>query len=1389
MPTTNKIALQEVPLSYEQEHLWFSHRLMPDSPLDHECAMVTFPERELDAEALRQSLDAFIQRHEIWRTTFPRGGHGTGHPVQVVQPQGQFTWSVLDLSDRSSAEAQTEALRCAQAEAQQPFDLAGGPLVRALLVRFGPAEHRLYLTLHRIVSDWVSLSGIFLPELQALYEARTQRQAADLPEVERQYADYASWQRSRPRAERAEHLRFWKEYLAGAPATLELPADHRRPERPELRAGVQPFTLSTQLMAGLRELSRQEQVPLRATLTAAFATLLYRYTGQEDLLIGTIPERGPGPLAQPMVGCLPNTVVHRADLAGEPTTRELLRRTQTASQDVLPHQTVSFDALVKELRPEHVPGRPPLVQVALAVEPAEAAKPASRASHAAWALTRVGPDAPAPKFDLLVEVEEQTEGLDGRFVYHRGLFEPETIRRMAGHWQLVLEGMVAAPGRPVTELELLTEPERAQLLEHWSAGGPAPAGADVAELIDAQVRKSPDAVAVACGAEELSYGDLYARASQLARYLQGRGVGPGVAVGVCLERSAEQIIALLAIFRAGGVYVPLDPAAPPERIRYVVQDAGLPLMLTQARLRERVDGAGTQVVCLADIEAETGTGTGTETDTGTGTEAEATAEQASLNSQPAYIIYTSGSTGQPKGVMVERGALSAHCRTIIKLWGLGPQDRVTQFSQYSFDASLEQILPALAAGARLVMRGEEIWTPRQLLHQLQSQQVTVMILPAAYWQQAVREWAQTPGALAGMPLRLVVSGGEQLSRLGLQQWPRLGLPETRLLNVYGPTETTITATMAEIRPDDEWITIGRPLPGRTTYILDRRGQPVPAGVVGELYVGGGLLARGYLNRAELTSGRFVPDPFAGTAGARLYRTGDRARHLADGQIEYVGREDQQVKIRGYRIELGEVEAALSQYPGIAEAVVVVRPASRGPELAAFVVSRPGTQPGAQSGAQAGAQLDQADLRRFLRERLPAYMVPPVIEPLADMPWLASGKPDRRRLMDRPRQPTRTDEDYVAPRLPIHEQLVQIWEELLEARPIGITDNFFDLGGHSLLAAQLIDRIDQRYGKKVTLSGLFGKPTIEQLGEELEALDGPGEDPALRAKLQAVQETGSKTPFFFLHGDWTGGAFYCYALARACGPEQPFYVLEPYVFGDREKVTTMEAVADAHLEAIRAVQPHGPYRLGGFCNGGLLAYEMARQLEQQGERVEFLGLVNPSAPVQGSPVRDAAGRLNQLLRVPGAAQATGYLRVRQALRHVYRSLRPDGARVEDFGKLLTIEPRLAAMFPAREALYRDYVGVFSWLAGRYRTGRYRGTVTFYWAREIVLAGTQAWQPLLTPDGPASHQDHTIEGALMSSVTEHVEGLGRLLSEDLDRAGTAAPEGAGAPDPERAVRGTR
>ncbi len=1137
-------------------------------------------------------------------------------------------------------------------------------------------------------------------------------------------------------------LEFWREYLTGAPALLELPRDHRRPGAQRYRGASRSFELDDELTTGLRELARHAQVTLPVTLAAALATLLSRYTGQEDLLVGLAPSaQAQGPWHETL-GRVVDTVVLRADLTEQPDVLEVLRRTSAALDATRPHAHVPFDAVVDAIGAEPNPSHHPLVQVVLAWGPRSAASTPGPEPEPS------GGGAQTAQFDLRLELDEHARGLTGRFVYDSDLFESETIDRMIGHWEMLLENMVAEPGCPVGELALLAPPERQVLLEEWSAGPAVAEGPDVVTRIAEQAATRPDAVAVECEGTQLTYGQLNRRANQLARYLRNEGVKPEVPVGVCLERSPDQLIALLGILKAGGVYVPLDPDAPADRIEYVLHDTQMPVVLTHERLCHKVSGAGADAVSLDRSWDVIGRQFDEEPDDPPGPE------------HLAYIVYTSGSTGQPKGVMIERGAISSHSRAMIATYGLGPEDRVLQFSQYTADASLEQILPTLAVGGRLVMRGTEIWTPTELLEEIKKQRITVMNLWPAYWQQAAREWVRTPQDVAGTDLRLVIVGGERLGPRSVQLWRELGLPGARLLNAYGPTESTITATLADAGEDQEQITIGRPLPGRSVYILDPGGRPVPTSVVGELHIGGAMLARGYLNRPELTEGRFVADPFAAGLQGRLYRTGDLARYLGDGRIEYIGRQDEQVKIRGYRIELGEVESVLALHPAVEEAVVVAREDSGDTYLVAYVVGRT-TEP------------LHAPLRRHLEEKLPRYMQPAAIEVLDQFPRLASGKPDRRKLPDVKRGKRGEDAPYVAPRLLVHQELVQVWEELLEPRPIGITDNFFHLGGHSLLAAQLVSRIEQVWGTRLALSTLFAKPTIEQLADVVH-LGKEGEDD--KARVQPVQVDGDRTPFFFLHGDWTGGAFYCFALARACGDHQPFYALEPYTFSRDEQAPTVDAIAGAHIQAMRGVQAHGPYRLGGFCNGGLLAYEMARQLEAAGETVEFLGLVNPSVPIQSNMLRRVCDSVSGLGRSADGRRADLYLRARHALRHVYLRLRPGASRVQDFGQLLEIEPRLEAMFPPREALYEDYVGVLSWAAAAYETGVYGGTITFYWAREEP-AIPRTWEPLIAGKRPHGIEEHTVAGTHMSCITDHIQELADLMADCLSRveqdAGSTGP----------------
>ncbi len=1133
-----------------------------------------------------------------------------------------------------------------------------------------------------------------------------------------------------PGAAHQADLTFWREYLADAPA-VALPGDHQPPGGRSHRTS-ESFELSPELTTGLRTLGRQARVTLRTTLTAALVALLSRYSGNDDLLVALAPARSEAAGGRRAVGPGTDPVVLRVDLAGQPSVFELLKRTQAARDMTGDHRQVPFDVLVDELGPEVGGTRRPLTRVQLTFEPAPASRPAR------WELEATGPLLATSRFDLSLELEGQPSGMTGRLVYDRGLFEPTTIKRMIGHLQTVLEGMVAVPWSPVGELPLLGPEERRQLVDRWSTGGQLDAGPDIVALIAEQARSRPDAVAVVCEGEQLTYGQMNARANQLARHLGDLGVRPEVTIGICLGRSPDHVVALLGVLKAGGAYVPLDPEAPAERIRYVLEDSQMPLVLTDHHRRHLVSGTGAEVVDLDRAWAVIGQHSEEETD-GLPTE-----------EQLAYVIYTSGSTGQPKGVMVERGALSAHSRAMITEYGLGCQDRVLQFGQYSTDVSLEQILPTMAAGGRLVMRGDELWTPGRLLDELAREQVTVANLSPAHFHHAVQEWRRTDQELAGLSLRLVILGGERLRPESVQQWRSLGVPGVRLLNAYGPTEATITATIGEAGTEEGLITIGRPLAGRRLYILDGRGQPVPVGVAGELHIGGPLLARGYLNRLDLTKERFVPDPFGPGPGGRLYRTGDLVRYLGDGRIDYIGRRDDQVQIRGYRVELGEVEATLGRHPAVDEAVVIARGEAGEVRLAAYVVSH---------GAEA---VDKADLHRYLTGKLPRYMQPATISFLDEMPRLPSGKPDRKRLPEAEEEWSGDEASYLAPRLLTEEQLVRIWEELLEPRPIGIRDNFFHLGGHSLLAGRLLQRIEQTFGTKVAFSTLFANPTVEQLAVALR------EDRAAEGTSQVlpVQADGSRRPFFFLHGDWTGGAFYCFTLARACGTDQPFYALEPCTFSSDGDVPTMEGIASAHVDSLRALQPAGPYRLGGFCNGGLLAYEMARQLEAEGEEVEFLGLVSPSAPLQSSSLAVVCQGVASIGRARKNGGCDLYLRARHALRHVYRRLQPHGSRVGDFDKLLAIEPRLAAMFPPRDALYRDYVGVFNWAAFAYRADVYRGRMTFFWAREDP--GTAAtWQPVVGHKLPSDIEEHAVEGTNMSCVTDGVDSVAEALSGSLRR----------------------
>ncbi len=1075
-----------LPLSFGQQRLWFLDQFEPGSPLYNNPAMVRLRGR-LDVGALERSLNRILRRHEILRTAFTAEG---GRPVQTVLPDLTLPVPLVDLRHVPVEDHEAEVARRAQAEAIAPFDLSRPPLLRVTLLRLEDEEHVVLLTMHHIVSDGWSVQ-VMVQEMAVLYAAFVRGAPAPLPALPVQYADFAHWQRGWLQGEVLEtQLGYWRRQLAGLPAMLELPIARPRPPVQTFRGANVEFDISPDLARRLSALAKAEDATPFMVLLAAFQTLLHRYTGQGDIPVGTPIANRNRAETEGLIGFFVNTLVLRADFADDPSFRALIRQVRETAMEAYAHQDLPFETLVEALAPERDLSHTPLFQIMFNLQIA------TDATHdlAGLTLTPSPVDSGTAKFDITLFMEERGGGLHGLVNFNTDLFDADAIVRMMAHFRVLLDDLATDPDRPVSELALVPAEERRLLLEQWP-GTHRDMGAEVHgihERIQTQVSYTPDAVAVVGEGSDgetvrLTYRELNRRANQVAHRLRALDVAPGVSVGLGCVRTPDMIVGLLGILKAGGVYLPLDPALPTERLRYMLEDARARIVLTTAGLAPRFPDDATRLCLDADAESLAG-----ELDTdptgGAGVD------------DPAYIIYTSGSTGLPKGVRVSHRALANHLRTIRAHYQLGPSDRVLQFASLSFDASLEQILPALAVGARLVLRGDEVPSPAAFDRMVVDGGLTVVNVPPAFWRQWVREAARVEEPDYGH-LRLVIVGGDAMPADEVATWFASPLGGVRLLNAYGPTETTITATTCQVEPADAvggLVPIGRPLPNRRAYVLDRRGEPVPIGVLGELYLGGDGLAEGYLNRPEVTEERFVPDPF-GEPGERLYRTGDLARYLPDGRLAFAGRADQQVKVRGFRIELGEIETALSEHPAVREAAVAALDRGRDDvRLVAYVVGRGN-----------GHATTGEELRAFLGTRLPDYMVPPLFVPLETLPRTAGGKVDRRALPAPDADAVSARADYVAPRSEVEEELARLWGEVLGVERVGIHDGFFALGGHSLLATQLVSRVRDAFGVELPLRRLFETPTVAALGVLIAQELAAGEDEAeLAGLLDEIQGLGS-----------------------------------------------------------------------------------------------------------------------------------------------------------------------------------------------------------------------------------------------------------------------------------------
>jgi amino acid adenylation domain-containing protein len=1045
------------PLSFAQQRLWFLDQLEPGSPFYNVPRALRF-EGRLDPRALRESFAELTRRHESLRTVFPSAD---GEPFQLVRPPRAADVPLADLSGLDAPAREAEARCVAEAEAAWRFDLGAGPLMRVVLVRLAPEEHVLLLNLHHIVTDGWSMQ-VLVRELTALYEAFAGGRPSPLAEPPIQYADFSAWQAGQLQGERLEQLlAYWRGHLGGAATTLELPTDRPRPAVQSHRGGTHSFFVEGEVADALARLSQGEGATLFMTVLAAFQTLLHRYTGQRDLLVGSpIANRGRAEL-EGVIGFFVNTLVLRATFEEGESFRGLLRRTRETTLEAYAHQDLPFERLVEELQPGRDLSRTPLFQVMFVFQNVPGG---GEAGLAGARLVAQEVHATTAKFELTLTVMQTGRGLAGSFEYNADLFDRATVERMAGHLRVLLAGAAADPDARVSELPLMTDEERALVLEGRNATRRARDADDCAHhIFERQAALTPDRAALVFDGESLTYAELDARANRLARYLRRLGVGPESRVAISLERSTAMVVAVLGVLKAGAAYVPIDPSYPLERRRVMLGASGAQVLLTGRGLSGELGAEGTRVVCWEDeqeaVERESGAGPAF----------------AVSGDNLAYVIYTSGSTGGPKGVALPHAALANliewHRDTLL------PAARTLQFASLSFDASFHEMFAAWATGGTLFLIAElERMDIAALCDFIDRHRIEKVILPVVVLQEMGSQKGEAAGTLTS--LREITCTGEQLKLTAAAAGLLKRLGGCSLHNHYGPSESHVVTAYTFEGDAETWPAlppVGKPVYNTRIYILDERMSPVPVGVHGELYIGGECLARGYLNRPATTAEKFVPDPF-GRGGERLYRTGDVARHLADGNIEYLGRRDEQVKIRGFRVEPGEIEAALARHAAVAEAAVCVAddPAG-GKRLVAYVV------PERSGDAPAPAA---RELRAHLKERLPEYMIPAAFVTLDSLPLTPNGKLDRRALPDPGDPQEGLGREYVAPAGGIESALAAVWERVLGASRVGAHDNFFELGGHSLKATQVLSRIREQFGDAVTLRDLFSTPTVRELAEKI-----------------------------------------------------------------------------------------------------------------------------------------------------------------------------------------------------------------------------------------------------------------------------------------------------------------
>jgi amino acid adenylation domain-containing protein len=1182
------VSPSQFPLSPQQVQLWLAAQLSPKNPA-HIISHAVQVDGPLRINLLQVGFNAVCDHHVLPNVRI--NGHEEHPVIEVINNLENFIGTV-DLSQFEGA-AQDAELKCQmQRTAQRPITLDAGPLLRLAHFCLAETRHVLLLTAHHIIFDGGS-ARLFFRDLFNAYAALQARKTPKLARLGQEYGNYVQQEHERRHTTSHHSLDYWKERLSGAPSDLKMPLDRPPQKRRRSAGGVNSFILGLDYLQRLELMAQQVEAPLLSVPLAALNALIYRYTSNEDVVVGGFVSQRTAVGMEDALGLFLTNTVYRTSVNSELPFTDLLQDSAAALREAQQHPDLPLNELYELLKIRRNPGRHAFYDVAIH----HILAPPLDVQVDGLQVREIEFDPGVSIYDLYIELWNQSDGLLVRLVYNSDVYDSATIVRLAGHFRTLLEAVIDEPIRRPGELLLLNTEERRQLLMGWNDTHADYPPETIHTLIAAQAGRTPDAVAVEMeGEESLTYRELEWRAAQLAHRLTHLGVAPETLVGVSMHRSPRLIIALLAVLKAGGAYLPLDPDYPPARLAYIMEDSGAALLLTDSHKPDGWKGEVLRMDDFADLSSDS---------TEEGELAESTWENL------AYIIYTSGSTGKPKGVMIEHRSLVNYTWDAIRRCQIGSSDRVLQFASINFDASAEEIYPTLCVGGTLVLRTPQmVDSVTGFLAFCRNWGISVLDLPTALWHEIVLHLEQSSESIPPA-LRLVIIGGERAVPQHVFTWRRLVGEQVRLLNTYGPTETTIVVTSADLQEsidperDQREVAIGRPVANTRAYLLDAALQPVPRGVVGELYIGGDCLGRGYLHRPELTAERFITVELLPDTPERLYRTGDLARYRPNGDLEFGGRADRQMKIRGFRIESGEVEAALLLQPGIENAVVVeCRDPANNQHLAAYLTT------------SANQPIPSDELRTALLRNLPAYMTPTQFIWLDKMPLTPSGKIDTRALPEPEWSRSAQPQEASRPFSETEQKILVIWQEIFGREQIGLNESFFDLGGHSLMAARMLARMEKEMGASLPLATLFNQATIAALAAELERADAEAVWSSL-VPIQAGNSHGT-APLFLVH-QVQGDIVRYFQLAPHMPADQPIYGLRARgLDGRSEPHNTISGMAAYYIDLVRSVQPQGPYCLGGHSFGGIVAYEMAQQLSTAGEQVALVAMIDVNLDQENLP---------------------------------------------------------------------------------------------------------------------------------------------------------------------------